>query len=112
MSSPVRTRKPVIEAGVWPQAYAYSNLTTTYVELDAVLAETVAQIYVHNTSSTIPIIMATGAAGSEVPFFIAPPLSSVLVSTEDILYKGLRLAIKTPSGTIVSGFFVLNGYKG
>lgn len=107
----VRLKQPVIEASVWPQAKDLTNLAQTYVDVDAVLAASVDSIFVHNTSA-VSLILATGAAGSEVPFFIAPPLQSVMVPTENILIKGVRLSYKAVNTTIASGYFTLNGFKG
>jgi hypothetical protein len=104
-------RKPYTEGSVWPQYLDLTNLTTTYVDLDAVLAKSIAFIYIHNTTSAA-LILATGAAGSEQPFFMLGAGSSHLVPTEDILKVGVRLSVKTVTGTAGAGYLLLNGYNG
>lgn len=91
------------------QDFSSVNLTTTYTQLIASVGLSVSKVEVFNGSGT-PIYLSTGAAASEVVQYIIPPGgSSCQLSLR--IPVGSRIAIRTHTGTISSGYFIANFFS-
>jgi len=73
---------------------------TGYTQIIASLPQNTKSIYVENTSG-VPVSIGMGAASSEQEIDVTPINSSV--SKLLLLNKGMRLAVKSLSGTISTG---------
>ena len=100
-------------AGVIPSAFLNSaspNITAgAYVTFVASLSDAASGLGLYNGSST-PIILATGAAASEVDKALIFPGTTAYLLTLSIA-AGTRLSLKSTSGTVSVGIVGVNFVK-
>ena len=86
--------------------FSSANLTTSYTQVIASTTQDIKSIQVQNQGSA-PVYIAVGAAASEIVQYIALAGHDSAVVPVGIT-SGSRIAIRSGSGTITSGFFVIN----
>lgn len=85
---------------------ASTNLTTSYLQLVASTGAAINKCEFFNGSGT-PLYFAIGAAASEVVQYVIPPGGSTTQVSLRIA-SGSRLAVRTFTGTLSTGYFIAN----
>lgn len=89
--------------------YASVNVTTgAYVELIASTVAEAVQLEITDTSTQL-LVLAFGAAASEVDTLYIPPGGNGLVNI--VVPIGTRLSIKAISGNATTGYLAINAYS-
>ena len=91
------------------QDFSSSSLSTTYTQIIASLGTAVNRFCATNNSSTA-IYISTGAAASEVIQYILMPGENAM-NVPLAIAAGVRVAIRTQTGTLSSGQFSLNVFS-
>lgn len=94
----------------YEQDMGTNNLDATYDQVSASLAQDVAKVRL-SSSVAVNVLLAVGAAASEVVQCTLCVPANGSTESQVLLNKGARVAIKSLTGTVLSGVLALDLYN-